>query len=263
MAKFSMLFSGSSGNSAYVGFGERGVLIDAGVSAKRICTALQEIGTQAEKLDGIFITHEHMDHIKGLSVLSRRAKLPVYLNEETLAGIRAQGIELEEERIHLIQVGEPVVVGEMQVTSFPTMHDAKCSVGYVVETPDGRKLGYATDLGVVTPEVERHLCGCHTVALESNHDEQMLRDGRYPFFLKVRILSEIGHLSNRAAASLAAHLGETGTTRFILAHLSRENNRPELARRAAEASLREAGLREGYDFELECPPPAGGRVHIY
>ena len=258
-----MLYTGSGGNSAYIGVGTRGILIDAGVSAKRIDQALIDVGTQLSNIDGIFITHEHIDHVRGLEVLSRKGKIPIYINEPTLRGAEQHGFTFNRELIHIMDTGDTVTVCDMRITSFATMHDTEASVGFRVETADNRTIGYATDLGTVSEEVCKNLDGCDTVVLESNHDIEMLKNGIYPYPLKIRILSEMGHLSNLDSAREIARLGKAGTTRFILAHLSQENNRPSIAYAEALNALEAEGLRRGYDFELECAPVASGELHVF
>jgi phosphoribosyl 1,2-cyclic phosphodiesterase len=264
MARFCSLSSGSSGNSIYVGSGNYGILIDAGISTISITRALKERGTDISKILGIFITHEHSDHIKGLAVISRKFSIPIYVNNGTLQGIYNQNLELNQNLIRIIDVGESTVVADMEITSFATPHDANESVGYRIHTADGRKIGIATDLGDVTESVETGLTGCDFVMLESNHDENMLKNGGYPYYLKRRILGNRGHLSNNACANLLTQLVNSGSSRFVLGHISRENNMPEIAYQTTLQSISAKGLKVKQDFELETASQGiPSRLHIF
>ncbi len=264
MARFCSLSSGSSGNSIYVGSGSYGILVDAGISTLSITRALTERGTDIHKILGIFITHEHSDHIKGLAVLARKHAIPIYVNQGTLQGISNQKIELHPDFIRIMDVGQTTVVGDMEITSFATPHDSIESVGYRIHTVDGRKIGIATDLGGVTDAVESGLTGCDFVMLESNHDENMLKNGGYPYYLKRRILGDRGHLSNTACANLLTKLAFSGSSRFVLGHISRENNMPEIAYQTTLQSISEKGLKIKQDFELETAIQGNpAKLHIF
>lgn len=252
MARFCPLFSGSSGNSAFVGNSNEGLLVDAGVSCKRILDALAAREIELDTIRGILITHEHSDHIKGLKVLTKRLNVPVYssalvLNYLAENGCVAPGCELRE----LAPVNE---IAGMQVTPFHTPHDSIDSMGFRIETADSRVISIATDLGVVTEEVHEHILGAHLVMIESNYDKRMLECGTYPYFLKQRIKSSHGHLSNDDCAGQVSELVQSGTTRIFLAHLSRENNLPQLALEHTKCSLDAAGAREEFDYLLQVAP---------
>ncbi|MCI8497573.1 MAG: MBL fold metallo-hydrolase [Clostridiales bacterium] len=252
MARFCPLFSGSRGNSVYIGAGTTGILIDAGVSAKRLETALRKRDIDPASIAAIFVTHEHSDHIAGLRVFASRFATPVYASEGTLDELCRMGTV--NGKFEAEPMKAEVCAGELRVTCFRTSHDAAESVGYCVETPDGRKITVATDLGVMTDEVRAALTGSDLVMMESNHDVRMLQNGGYPYYLKRRILSVTGHLSNDACACELPALAQSGVTRFVLGHLSRENNFPDIARQTALCSFSEHGMREGTDFTLTVAP---------
>lgn len=234
------LYSGSDGNATYLSGGGASILIDAGKSARALTNALKTIGAipskgdaQKPPVDAIFITHEHTDHVSALSVFLKKYRIPVHVTAPSSEKLFAlAGDSPMRDCIHVHPPLFTVELGGMTVSSFPTSHDSRMSVGYriTVRTEHGAHVfGYATDLGVVTPDVQNALLGCEAVVLESNHDADMLLDGPYPFDLKMRIRSRRGHLSNTDAAALIATLAENGTDAFLLAHLSKENNLPLLA----------------------------------
>ena len=225
------LYSGSTGNSFLIQGPDGCILIDAGKSAKQLCAALNDAGVSPDALQAIFITHEHNDHISALSVFLKKHPIPVHLPNACAYKLSADPAVAP----HLCPhppIDTSLVAG-MTVTSFPTPHDSRGSVGYRIEIPNAFPqcfcIGYATDIGFVSKEVEAGLAGCQAVILESNHDLDMLVCGRYPDYLKQRILSRRGHLSNPDSAEFAARLCAAGTTSLMLAHLSQENNTPELA----------------------------------
>ena len=261
MAKVSVMYSGSSGNSTLISASGTSVLIDAGVSAKKICDGLCCRDMDISDINGIFITHAHTDHIKGLNVLLKKNKIPLYLTHGTYYEAVKQGLNVEDRLINIITPSMSVSVGELQLTPFLTHHDAKESVGYSIKLNDGRKIGFATDLGEITNEVHDALSGSEFVILESNHDVNMLKNGCYPYMLKQRILGKYGHLSNKTCAEEILNLAKLGTTRFILGHISRENNLPRLAYSETKNVLSSIGLYEDRDYILETAPPEGGRLH--
>jgi phosphoribosyl 1,2-cyclic phosphodiesterase len=236
--RFSVLGSGSRGNSVYIESGKTGILIDAGFSGKEIEGRLQSIGRDLGRIDALCITHEHNDHICGVGVLSRRCKIPTYINEGTFAaGEKKIGkLSLHKE----FETGDILQIGDLQVRSFRISHDTADPVGYVVS--DGQKsLGYCTDTGKISHLIGQRLAQCNGLILEFNHNLQMLKNGPYPLSLQQRIRSSRGHLSNEdAAAFLAGLIGDHLRT-AVLAHLSATNNTPELARAAALLAVREWG----------------------
>ena len=215
MARFCSLFSGSSGNSVAIGCGGKYLLIDAGKSAKKIRERLAQEDIDPSDVLALFITHEHADHIAGVRVLASSLRVPVYATGGTAACLEQSG---NARGVDLRVMPEEVCVGEMAVTSFPTSHDAAESCGFRVKCGDGRTITLATDTGVITPAIREALGGADLVCLESNHDIGMLMSGRYPYPLKARIASAIGHLSNVDCSAELPLLARGGTTRFILAH---------------------------------------------
>lgn len=243
--------SGSTGNCALVSAGDGNILIDAGISMKRIRENLSVSGVSPEGLAGILVTHEHSDHISGLAMLTKYHAVPVYA-PGVLAKNLCRAVQGIEQYLRVIPVGEPFSAGGMTVTAFHTSHDTDESVGYRLER--GCALGFATDMGCVTDEVEAALRGCDAVLIEANHDRDMLASGPYPPYLKRRILSPRGHLSNDDCARLAVTLAGGGTKYIVLGHLSRENNTPELAYKTVYDALNTLGDREIY---LAAAPMAG------
>ena len=226
------LYSGSTGNAFVICAPCGTLLIDAGKNAKRLCTALAEVNVNVEDIGAILVTHEHTDHISALPVFLKKHPIPVHIAYGCAYKLLPHPSVEPLLRMHP-PIHEECICG-MRVTSFPTPHDSRASVGYRIEIPDADgnavyRIGYATDIGYVTPEIENALTGCDAVILESNHDYDMLMTGPYPYDLKQRIASRHGHLSNPDSAALAARLCASGTNRLMLAHLSQENNDPNLA----------------------------------
>lgn len=256
MARFCPLFSGSSGNCLYIGTADSGILIDAGVSARRIEQALLQREIDPRRIRGIFVTHEHTDHTAGLRVFQKRFGTPIFASAGTRDGLYETGaldargccLPVEEARL-----------GDFAVTAFRTSHDCRESTGFRVELRDGRAVGVATDLGIMTDAVRRALNGCDLIHIESNHDVRMLENGPYPYPLKRRILSEQGHLSNEHCAQELPYFVQQRTTRIVLGHLSRENNLPALAYTTASATLGEYRMTENRDYVLQVAPPENTR----
>lgn len=249
MAMVCPLYSGSSGNATFVGNSDGGVLIDAGVSCRSIKTGLEAIGQSIEGIRAIFITHEHIDHIRGLKVLLKHFRIPLFASAGTLDYLEENNCLPEGSTVNVVRP-EGEEVHNMFVQPFRTPHDAAESMGFSV-TAGGRRICVATDLGFVTEEVRANLMGSDLVVLESNYDKRMLECGPYPYSLKRRIMGQTGHLSNDHCARELVSLAESGTTRFFLAHLSRENNVPELAHQTAASTLAMGGFTAGEDYLLE------------
>ena len=239
------LYSGSSGNAFAICAPSGNLLIDAGKNAKHLNAALTEGGVDPARIGAILLTHEHSDHVSALAVWIKKHPMPIHLPTACLPRFAGE-TSVEPHLCPHPPIWTQEICG-MTVTSFPTLHDSRGSVGYRLEIPqeDGAPLciGYATDLGCVTPEVEAALTGCRAVVLESNHDPEMLQCGPYPQDLKRRIASRRGHLSNAESALLAAQLCASGTRGILLAHLSRENNTPELAFDECFGAVGDAGVQ--------------------
>ena len=243
--------SGSTGNCALVSAGGH-ILIDAGISLRRIRSHLSLSGLTPEDISGVLITHEHSDHISGLAMLVKYHKIPVYAPDAVAVSLRGSvpGIDA---CLREIVPGEMFSLGDMNIRAFPTPHDVRQSVGYRIE--GDAVFGFATDMGHVTEEVVSGLSGADAVVIEANHDTDMLLAGPYPPYLKQRVLSERGHLSNDSSAALALRLAESGTRTIVLGHLSRENNTPSLAVGAVRRAL---GEREVF----VCAAPADERLTV-
>ena len=246
--RLTVFASGSSGNCLLLSGGDCHILIDAGISMRRISAGLTQAGLSWRDIGGVLISHEHSDHIYGLKTMVSHCSVPVCAPRTVANHLRGMlpGVE---DQLRIVPVGEPFQLAGFRVSAFHTPHDTDESVGYRVERGD--VFAMATDMGQVTDEIFNGLFGADTVLVEANHDLDMLRLGSYPAVLKMRILSEHGHLSNRDCAALARRLCDCGTQRIILGHLSRENNRPELAMQTVRAAL--AGCRA----ELYCAPVSG------
>ncbi len=229
------LYSGSVGNAFAIQTEEGTILIDAGKNAKHLCMALTEAGISPDDIRAVFVTHEHSDHISALPVFLKKHPIPVHIQTSS-----AYRLENNPSVAPCLCLHPPIFterVCGLTVTSFPTPHDSRASVGYRISTDSDYAIGYATDIGYVSRDVENGLMGCATVILESNHDLEMLMDGPYPEDLKQRIASRRGHLSNTESAEFAARLCENGTKQLMLAHLSQENNTPDTAYDACIGSI--------------------------
>jgi phosphoribosyl 1,2-cyclic phosphodiesterase len=236
--KICLLASGSKGNSLLVESGGTRLLIDAGLSARDLCRRLDKIGVAADSLTALLVTHEHSDHVRGLGPLVRKFKLPVYLQTDLAGQLPDVG---HVQCVREFAAGEEFVIDELTVRPFAVTHDSLAPVGFTLAGDQG-KIGIATDLGVATRLVADCLQGCRALVIETNHDEELLRDGPYPWPLKQRVRSSHGHLSNKAGSSLLNGLLWPGLETVFLGHLSETNNTPELALAAVNQVLAEQNV---------------------
>lgn len=241
--------SSSKGNSTYIGTKEKGIAIDIGCSYKAFCAGLSAIGADISSVKAILITHDHSDHIKGLLTLTKHTNIPVYATELTLNYLVRQGLVSSTADLRSTDdLGG--IDFEADISCFPTPHDALASVGYRFGFGN-QYLGFATDLGHVTEEVRKNLYGCRTVFIEANYQPERLRSNpNYPEYLKRRILSDIGHLSNPDSAQFCTELVRNGTVNIVLGHLSQENNTRELAFNAVKSRLEAEGSVYERDYML-------------
>lgn len=228
--KFCSIASGSSGNCIYAGSADTSVLIDAGISGKRIEQGLNGMDLTTSDVNGILVTHEHSDHIKGLGVLARRYGIPIYATKGTIEAIRGMTAvgKIPEGILHVVEADKPFSIGDLSVEPFAISHDAAEPVGYRI-AHNGKSAAVATDMGCYNDYIVGRLSGLDVLLLESNHDVRMLEAGRYPYYLKRRILGEKGHLSNETAGQLLCRVLHDGIREIFLGHLSRENNYEALA----------------------------------
>jgi len=250
---FCSISSGSSGNSIYVGNKSTHILIDAGLSGKKIQEGLKKLDLKGNDISAIFITHEHSDHIKGAGVLSRRFNLPVYATEGTWRGMESELGEISAENKKIIQKDKPVELGDLYIQAYEIPHDANEPVGYSVFS-DNAKVSVATDIGHITENVKKNIKGSSALLLEANHDVNMLKVGSYPYQLKRRILGDFGHLSNDTSGELLAEILDEKLRYVLLGHLSQENNHPDLAYITVLNILKEKGIKEGVDLNLSMAP---------
>lgn len=247
---FCSLYSGSSGNSIFIGDKESKILIDAGMPGKKIDEAMKSIGQDPSKLDGIFITHEHSDHIKGVGIISRKYDVPIYANDKTWAVMESSIGKVKEHNIKVMDRRTSVDIGSLSIKSFIIPHDAISPVGYTVSNGI-KQVSVATDFGVFTEEIYSNVKDSEVILLESNHDVNMLKFGPYPYSLKRRILSEVGHLSNDDCGEAIVNIAKNGLgKKVILGHLSNTNNHPDLAYQTVLNVIQDRGLKQGEDVIL-------------
>ncbi|MFD1954618.1 MBL fold metallo-hydrolase [Paenibacillus thailandensis] len=239
--QFTVLASGSTGNATIIDNGEKMFMVDAGLSVKKLEELMQERGVSGHHLEGLFVTHEHSDHIKGLGAFARKHNLTVYANEATWGAMERHVGKIEPEKRVVMETGETLTFGSLEVQSYPISHDAAEPVGYTF-THNGQKLALATDLGYMSDKVKKHIIDSDVLVLESNHDTEMLRMGRYPWNIKRRILSDVGHLSNVAAGEALCELLTDRTKRVYLAHLSLDHNMMDLAMLTVNTILENNGI---------------------
>ena len=249
--KFCSLYSGSSGNSIFIASDNTRVLIDAGLAGKKIDEALKHIGEEASSIDGIFITHEHIDHIKCVDVLSRKYDIPIYANDNTWAVMEKNIGKIKEHNIRIMDRRSSIAIKELEIRYFNIPHDAIAPVGYTVSS-GGKNASVVTDFGVFTEEIRDNIIDSDIILLESNHDINMLRMGPYPYNLKLRVLGENGHLSNEDCGNAIVSLIKSDKKKQImLGHLSGTNNHPDLAYQTVVDVLSANGIRPGDDVTLQ------------
>jgi phosphoribosyl 1,2-cyclic phosphodiesterase len=246
---YSILASGSTGNALYVESDEHSFLVDAGFSGKQMEALFGQIDRDISKLSGIFVTHEHSDHIKGIGVLARKYQLPVYANEKTWRAMEHSVGAIPTEQKFVFNMETVKSFGAVDIESFGVSHDAAEPMFYVFHH-GGKKLVLITDTGYVSDRMKGTISNADVYIFESNHDVQMLRMGRYPWNIKRRILSDLGHVSNEDAAFAMSDVVGDQTKRIYLAHLSMDNNMKDLAKMAVTQTLQERGLIVGEQFGL-------------
>src|SRR5579871_6195282 len=235
----SMLASGSRGNCALVSSARTRILVDAGISGRETFKRMKLLGEDPRSLSAILITHEHSDHVYGLATLAKKLKIPVFMTGATYQ-VWARAIRNQSGERPKVEKLEPFQAGDIAVQPFTIPHDAADPVGFTFRA-EGIKVGIATDLGYLPVSVRDHLRGCDVLVMESNHDLEMLRGGPYPWSVKQRVMSRVGHLSNEALADFFTNDYDNHATFVVLAHLSDQNNHPEIARRGAERALAARG----------------------
>ncbi|MEH7512577.1 MBL fold metallo-hydrolase [Gottfriedia acidiceleris] len=251
---FSVLASGSTGNALYVGTEKTKLLVDAGLSGKAMESLFKDINRDIKEVSGILVTHEHSDHIKGLGVLARRYQIPIYANEKTWKAMNHLIGEIPTEQKFIFNMETTIQFGDIEVESFGVSHDAAEPMFYVFHHNE-KKFVTITDTGYVSDRMKGIISNADMYIFESNHDVEMLRMGRYPWSIKRRILSDVGHVSNEDAALAMADVIGDKTKRIYLAHLSQDNNMKELARMSVTQTLEGKGFEVGMQFEIHDTDP--------
>jgi phosphoribosyl 1,2-cyclic phosphodiesterase len=267
MMKICALYSGSSGNSIFISNKDRNfvsynilsgvelkngtnILVDAGMNGKQMQIAMNAIGESMDEVHGILITHEHIDHMRGIGVIMRRHGIPIYVNAKTWQRMQNMQIgDIPDKLVNIIKSGKTFEIRDLVIESFRTPHDAIESVGYRI-IGSQKSVSVFTDIGEVQEEMFESVAGSDAIFIESNYDTKMLWEGSYPYMLKKRIDSSKGHLSNEDCAKTIVRLLERGTTKFVLSHLSQENNLPSVALKTTTDSLLNVGARIGSDLEV-------------
>jgi phosphoribosyl 1,2-cyclic phosphodiesterase len=251
---FSVLASGSTGNALYVGTEKTKLLVDTGLSGKAMESLFKEINRDIKEVSGILVTHEHSDHIKGLGVLARRYQIPIYANEKTWKAMNHLVGEIPTEQKFIFNMETTIQFGDIEVESFGVSHDAAEPMFYVFHHNE-KKFVTITDTGYVSDRMKGIISNADMYIFESNHDVEMLRMGRYPWSIKRRILSDVGHVSNEDAALAMSDVIGDKTKRIYLAHLSQDNNMKELARMSVTQTLEGKGFEVGMQFEIHDTDP--------
>lgn len=253
MSKVCQLFSGSSGNSILVSAKGKHFLVDIGVSAKKCEGALCKIGIAPADIAGIFVTHEHIDHTNGVRVFASRYKTPVFASELCINEMLKKGIVNEKVDLKVFDYHSELF--GIEIKGFKQSHDSVECLGYRFDLPNEKSVAVCTDTGYITDNAREVCRGVDLIFIESNHEVSMVQTGLYPYPIKQRILGTQGHLSNFACGEYIKELAQSGTTRFVLSHLSRENNMPHIARQTALAALDEIGFIQDRDYRLYVSPP--------
>ena len=243
MLKFCSLYSGSTGNSFLVQSSNTNILIDAGVSGKKIIEALNSFSIDISSISAILVTHEHSDHIKSIGTLSKKYNIPIYANHETWNAMPREKEKVSEENQKEFCIAEPFSLADLDICAFSTPHDAANSCGFNIIS-NNTKISIATDLGHITPEIMESLNKSKFILLESNYDPEVLKCSSYPYQLKSRINSPTGHLSNYFAGEVISKLMNTGLQSAMLGHLSKENNFPDLAYQTVVEQINKHHLSE-------------------
>lgn len=259
--RFSTIASSSKGNCIYVGSEHTNILIDAGLSGKRIEEGLKSLELTGNDIDAIFVTHEHNDHVAGVGVLSRRYNIPVYATEGTWNNMPNCVGAFRRNMEHTVYANELCYINDICIKAFNIPHDAAEPVGYSIFN-DKNKVTIATDIGHISDSVAENIQGSSLVLLESNHDINMLKNGAYPLHLKERILGENGHLSNINAGKFLSGLDASVLKYVFLGHLSQENNTPRIAFDTVSSIVRENGVELGGDYDMWVAPPYGVKRRI-
>ena len=241
MLKFSSLYSGSTGNSLLVQSEHSNILIDSGVSAKKIVEGLEQVGILATDIDAILVTHEHSDHVQSLGTISKKFDVPVYANSRTWDAMPSQRDKIDDKNKKFFVASEHFEIGDVSIHPFSIPHDAADPCGFTFSCKD-EKLGVATDIGHMTTEIMNCLEGSQFLLLEANYEPEVLKCSRYPYLLKARIAGPNGHLSNQLAGQTIANLIHSGLKEVMLGHLSKENNFPELALKSVWEELHFANI---------------------
>jgi phosphoribosyl 1,2-cyclic phosphodiesterase len=228
MLKYCSIGSGSSGNCHYIGYKDTNILVDAGLSGKRITTGLEDINIDIENLKGIFITHEHSDHIKGAGIISRKYDIPIFANVKTWCAMKDKLGDIKDSNMKVFENDRSYSLGDLIIRPFSISHDASDAVGYNFYA-ENEKMSIATDIGMITDNIRRHLYKSKLVVLESNYDPNILKMSSYPYILKQRISGNKGHMSNITAGKVLQQITDKNLKNVLLIHLSTENNFPELA----------------------------------
>jgi len=252
--QFSVLASGSTGNAIYVESGEHSFLVDAGLSGKQMEALFEQVDRKMNKLTGILVTHEHSDHIKGVGILARKYKLPIYANEKTWNAMSSHIGEISLEQKFHFDMETVKTFGGLSIESFGVSHDAAEPMFYIFHEGD-KKLVLITDTGYVSDRMKGIISNADSYVFESNHDVQMLRMGRYPWNTKRRILSDVGHVSNEDAAIAMSEVIGGRTKHIYLAHLSQDNNMKDLARMSVAQTLESKGIVLNEQLSLKDTDP--------